>query len=58
MKPTPYKTLLNRIKSANRAELERLESRITRHYEAGTITASELSRLDGKIMHKLAVLSL
>jgi hypothetical protein len=50
-----YEALLERIKSANtEAELIYRENQITRHYNNGTISVSELSRLDRKIMDKLA----
>jgi hypothetical protein len=50
---TTYATLSNRIRTATtREELTAKEEQITRHYHAGTITAAELSRLDGKIMER------
>ncbi len=55
MTKTNYQALLERIKSANtKTELIHRENQITRHYNAGTISVSELSRLDTKIMVKLA----
>ena len=51
---TTYATLSNRIRSATtREELTAREEQITRHYHAGTITAAEFSRLDGKIMERI-----
>jgi hypothetical protein len=51
---TNYATLSNRIRSATtREELTAKEAQITRHYHAGTITAAELSRLDGIIMERI-----
>jgi hypothetical protein len=50
---TTYATLSNRIRTAiTREDLAKRETQITRHYHAGTITAAELSRLDGKIMER------
>lgn len=47
---TTYAALSNRIRTAeSRQELAKREEQITRHYNAGTITAAEFSRLDGKI---------
>lgn len=48
MKPqSTYSALAARIRAAgDRAALARCEAQYTRHYNAGTITASELSRLD------------
>lgn len=51
---TTYTELSHRIRTAKtRQELARREEQITRHYNAGTITASELSRLDGIIMERI-----
>jgi hypothetical protein len=51
---TTYAALSNRIRTANtREELSARETQITRHYHAGTITAAELSRLDGIIMERI-----
>ena len=51
---TTYTALSNRIRAAEtRQELAKREEQITRHYNAGTITAAELSRLDGKIMKRM-----
>jgi hypothetical protein len=50
---TTYATLSDRIRTATtREELAARETQCTRHYHAGTITAAELSRLDGIIMEK------
>jgi hypothetical protein len=50
---TTYATLSDRIRTAiTREDLAKREKQITRHYHAGTITAAELSRLDGKIMER------
>jgi hypothetical protein len=35
-------------------ELLQMERKITRHYEAGTITASQLGRLDVLLMEAIA----
>lgn len=54
---TTYATLSNRIRSAEtRQELAKREEQITRHYNAGTITAREFSRLDVKIMERSFIL--
>jgi hypothetical protein len=51
---TTYTALANRIRAAEtRQELAKREEQITRHFNAGTITAAELSRLDGKIMERM-----
>jgi hypothetical protein len=51
---TTYTALANRIRAAEtRQELAKREEQIARHFNAGTITASELSRLDGKIMERI-----
>jgi hypothetical protein len=51
---TTYAALSDRIRSATtREELTAKEAQITRHYHAGTITATELSRLDGIIMERI-----
>ena len=51
---TTYTALSNRIRTATtREELSAREAQIDQHYHAGTITAAELSRLDGKIMEKM-----
>ena len=51
---TTYAALSNRIRTATtRQELAKREEQITRHFHAGTITAAELSRLDGKIMERI-----
>jgi hypothetical protein len=51
---TTYAALSNRIRTATtREELAKREEQITRHYHAGTITAAELSRLDGIIMDRI-----
>lgn len=42
--------------SDNRDSLVSLGKRITRHYNNGTISARELSQLDGMIMLRLAKL--
>ena len=54
---TNYQALLERIKSAKtKGDLYRRENQITFHFNAGTITASEFTLLDVKIMEKLALL--
>jgi hypothetical protein len=54
---TNYQALLERIKSAkSKGDLYRRENQITLHFNAGTITVSEFTRLDIKIMEKLALL--
>ena len=51
---TTYTALANRIRAAEtRQELAKRGEQIARHFNAGTITASELSRLDGKIMERI-----
>ena len=51
---TTYTALSKRIRSATtRQELAKREEQIVRHYNAGTITAAELSRLDGIIMDRI-----
>lgn len=54
---TNYQALLERIKSATtKEELASRENQITRHFNNGTITVSDLTRLDAKIMEKLALI--
>ena len=54
---TTYAALSQRIRTAEtQQELAKREEQITRHFNAGTITASELSRLDGKIMDRVFIL--
>lgn len=54
---TNYQAFLERIKSAkSKGDLYRRENQITLHFNAGTITVSELTRLDAKIMEKLALI--
>jgi hypothetical protein len=54
---TNYQALLERIKSAKtKGELIYRECQVTKHYNAGTISVSELTRLDAKIMGKLALI--
>ena len=54
---TTYTALSQRIRAAvSTADLEALEKRCDRHYEAGTITPRELARLDGMIMDRIALL--
>ena len=51
---TNYATLSNRIRSAEtRQQLANLEEKCELHYNAGTITADELSRLDRIIMNRI-----
>ena len=51
---TTYTALANRIRAAEtRQELAKRGEQIARHFNAGTITAAELSRLDGKIMERI-----
>ena len=55
---TTYTALSQRIRAAvSTADLEALEKRCDRHYEAGTITPRELARLDGLIMERIALLN-
>ena len=55
---TTYAALSNRIRAAEtRQELAKREEQITRHFNAGTITAAEFSRLDGKIVDRSFFLS-
>jgi len=55
---TTYTALSNRIRAAEtRQELAKREEQIARHYHAGTITAAEFSRLDGKIIDRSFFLS-
>jgi len=49
-----YSVLSRQIRRANRQELLQMERKMTRHYEAGTITASQLGRLDVLLMEVLA----
>jgi hypothetical protein len=50
---TTYAALSNRIRAAStRSELSTREAQCVRHYEAGTLTASELARLDGIILDR------
>ena len=54
---TTYAALSQRIRAAvSTADLEALEKRCDRHYEAGTITPRELASLDGMIMDRIALL--
>lgn len=54
---TNYQALLERIKSATtKEELAIRENKITRHFNNGTITVSEFTRLDVKIMERLALI--
>jgi len=54
---TAFGVLLDRIKDArSSADLRELDRKITRHYVNGTITETQLARLDVKIMEKLAIL--
>jgi len=53
-----YAALSQRIRAAvSTANLKALEKRCDRHYAAGTITPGELSRLDGLIMERIALLN-
>ena len=55
---TTAQMLRQRINAAPDAEtLRRMETLVTRHYDNGTITATELSRLDVRIMERLAILA-
>lgn len=46
------------IRKANTLiELNNLELRITRHYQAGTLSASDFGKLDVKIMEKIGELA-
>lgn len=52
---TTYKALSQRIRAAtSREELAAREVQCVKHYEAGTITATELARLDCMIMERIA----
>ncbi len=52
-----FRELSSRIKMArDTMKLDIMEARITRHYNNGTITVSQLSRLDGMIQKRLAEL--
>jgi hypothetical protein len=52
-----YATLAARIRAAqDHAALARCEAQYTRHYDAGTIPAAELSRLDVLAMERRAAL--
>ena len=54
---TNYTALLNRIRAAEtRKELAKWDKQITRHYNAGTITAREFSRLDREISERVFIL--
>lgn len=54
---TTYKTLSTRIRNAATiAELRDREEQITRHYNNGTISVNELSRLDSLVMERIAKL--
>ena len=54
---TTYQELSQIIRTAGtRAELDRRETQCERHYQAGTITAREFSRLDVKIMERAFIL--
>lgn len=56
MKST-YTALAERIRQATtQEELDKREAQYTRHYNAGLLTVSELSRLDGLAMDKFAEL--
>jgi hypothetical protein len=53
---TTYQALSQRIRAtANLQELATREDQCTRHYEAGTITVNELSRLDNLITDKFII---
>jgi hypothetical protein len=55
---TTFAALSQRIRAAvSTADLKALEKRCDRHYAAGTITPSELSRLDVLIMERIALLN-
>jgi len=52
-----YKLMIERIKAANTVEvLSRLEKSCVRLYDAGIFNEKELSRLDVKIMEKIALI--
>ena len=54
---TTYQELSQIIHTAGtRAELDKRETQCERHYQAGTITAREFSRLDGIIMDRAFIL--
>jgi len=56
---TNYSSLAEIIRLASTIPaLKIAESRCTRHYELGTITARELSRLDVSIMEKMALIEI
>jgi hypothetical protein len=51
---TTYQALANIIRGAyTSAELDAAEARCTRHYELGTITTTELVKLDNAACEKL-----
>lgn len=53
-----FQALSGRIKAATtRQELSQREAQITRHYDAGTIDAKELRKLDVLIMQRVAILA-
>ena len=43
-----------KINLAGLAELHAIEKKITRHYENGTLSASDLGKLDVKVMEEIA----
>jgi hypothetical protein len=50
---TTYQALANIIRGAcTHAELDAAEARCTRHYELGTISATELAKLDSAACEK------
>jgi hypothetical protein len=52
MHDTAYQTLRKLILAANNAGLDYLETRATRHYNLGTISVSELKKLDSIIVEQ------
>jgi len=58
MTPTVFQSLAARIQAAaSLADLAAREAQCTRHYQAGTITAQELAKLDSLCSKKYASLT-
>lgn len=56
-KPAPWPVICADLSNAvTKQELERVEKRATRFYNAGLITAKELQRIDVRVMECLAEL--
>jgi hypothetical protein len=57
MNSSEYNSAVLRVNKANtKEELNKLEKSLIRCYNAGVLNEKELSKLDEKIMHKLALL--